>query len=73
MTVADICKGRGLDYQQYVLEGQTIYEHGKIDYTSFYRSRIILNNIPSQKDIFRENTGHYIQERINYLLNNKTI
>jgi len=73
MTVADICKGRGLDYQQYILEGQTIYEHGKVDYTSFYKSHIVLNNIPSQKDIFRENTGRYIQERINYLLNNKII
>ena len=73
MTIADICKNRGLDYQQYVLEGQTIFEHGKVDYTSFYKNRIVLNNIPSQRDTFRENTGRYIQNRINYLTNNKII
>ncbi len=73
MTVADICRSKGLDYQQYVLEGQTIYEHGKMDYTSFYKNHIILNDIPSQRENFREKTSQYISKRINYLINNKTI
>ena len=73
MTVADYCKNKGLDYQQYVLEGQTIHEYGKLNYTNVYKKYITLNQIPSQRENFKEKTPQYIKERIEYLINNKII
>ena len=72
MIISDFAKSKGADFQQYILEGQLIFEYpiGPLkerDFTKYYKDLIVLNNIPNQRQAFESNFNTYIQKGIKQL------
>jgi hypothetical protein len=75
MVISDYCKSKGVDYQQYLLQGETIwmYPSGPLlknntnGFTQYYRDRLKTNDIPNQRKEFENNLNKYINKQINYL------
>jgi hypothetical protein len=75
MIISDYCKSKGVDYQQYLLQGETIwmYPSGPLlknntnGFTQYYRDRLKTNDIPNQRKEFENNLNKYINKQINYL------
>lgn len=69
MLVSDYYKKIGGDFQQYILEGQTIVEWTtgplKNNLTNSYKDFLVFHNTPNRGEIFKNNMPNYIQERIN--------
>lgn len=73
MLVTDQFKKMGGDFQQYILKGKTISEYsigplsgGLVDY---YKKNLNLNQIPDQKEIFKNKIPEYVATRLNQLKN----
>jgi hypothetical protein len=75
MIVTDNFKRLGGDFQQYLLEGQTIVEWttGFVGYplVESYKKFLTLNKVENQKDEFKSKVIDYAKERINQLIQNK--
>ena len=75
MVITDYCKSKGVDVQQYVLRGETIWmypsgpllENGANGFTQYYRDRLKINNVPNQRQEFESKFPEYIKKGINQL------
>lgn len=80
MYVCHQLKQIGVDYQQYMLKGETIFGYGSgplkgenVDgFKKYYQDMIVMNDIPNQRAIFESKMGEYLNESIN-LLKDKNI
>lgn len=78
MVISEYAKSKGVDFQQYVLEGETIFEYptGPLkqrDVSSVYRDMIVIKDVPNQRVIFEKNFNQYINKGIQQLINKKII
>ena len=59
LLVTEKYKQLGGDFQQYVLEGKTIFEYSigplKNGFSSYYKKYLSLKDIPDQKEKFKSN------------------
>jgi hypothetical protein len=73
LLVTEKYKQLGGDFQQYLLEGKTIFEYSigplKEGFSSYYKKLLYLNNIPDQKENFKNKVFEYANIRLNQLLN----
>lgn len=68
MTILNYCKKHNLDFQQYILRGETICEYssgplranGDNNLAKPYKNLLTLNNIPDQREIFESNMESYL-------------
>jgi hypothetical protein len=75
MIVSDYCKSKGVDYQQYVLRGETIwmYPSGPLlkdnadGFKKYYSDRLKTNIIPNQRKEFESNFELYLNKGIQML------
>jgi hypothetical protein len=76
MVITDYCKSKGVDVQQYVLRGETIWmypsgpllENGANGFTQYYRDRLKTNIIPNQREEFESKIKEYINNNIKSLI-----
>lgn len=81
MLISDYCKSKGVDYQQYLLTGETIWmyssgpllENGADGFKKYYSDRLKTNNIPNQRNEFEKNSETYIQKTLTELKNKNII
>lgn len=68
MMVTDTFKRMGGDFQQYLLEGQTIVEwtHGRVGHELIkpYKEMLVFNKVPNHGEIFKEHVIDYAKTRI---------
>jgi hypothetical protein len=75
MIISNYAKGNGVDYQQYLLRGETIWMYpsgplleNKADgFTKYYRDRLKINNVPNQRIEFEKHLSNYISVGIESL------
>lgn len=75
IMMSDFVKAHGLDYQQYLLRGETIWmypsgpllENGANGFTKYYRDRLKTNDVPNQRATFEANMQNYISKGIEQL------
>jgi hypothetical protein len=75
MIISDFVKSYGVDFQQYLLQGETIWmypsgpllENEANGFTRYYRDRLKTNNIPNQRQEFESKMGEYINRGIENL------
>lgn len=72
LIVTDFCKNKGVDFQQYVMRGQTIFERpvGTFKdggYTKMYKDLMHINDVPNQRQIFESNMKMYIDRGLKTL------
>lgn len=68
MMISDFVKAQGVDYQQYLLRGETIWMYpsgpllkdGANGFTRYYRDRLKTNDVPNQRTEFEGNLPKYI-------------
>jgi hypothetical protein len=76
MIITDYCKSKGVDVQQYVLRGETIWmypsgpllENGANGFTQYYRDRLKTNIVPNQREEFESKIKEYINNNIKSLI-----
>lgn len=81
MIISDYTKQHGVDFQQYVLQGQTIFEYsvgplkenGVNGFSNYYKSMLHLNDIPNQRQQFESKLQNYLNKTLNELTNKKII
>jgi hypothetical protein len=81
MIITDYCKSKGVDVQQYVLRGETIWmypsgpllNNGADGFTKYYRDRLITNDVPNQRKEFEKNLEIYINKTLTQLKNKNII
>jgi len=78
LLITEFCKNKGVDFQQYILRGQTIFEYpvGPLldgGYTKMYKDLLHLNDVPNQRDAFEANMQIYINEGLKKLQNKKIL
>lgn len=78
MIISEYAKQKGADFQQYILEGQTIFEYpiGPLkqrNFTSAYKDLIITKDIPNQRQMFESKFNEYINKGIQILIDKKII
>ena len=72
LMVSEFCKTRGVNFQQYVMRGQTIFEYpiGPLKnegYTKIYKDLLHINDVPNQREIFEANMKMYIDRGLKTL------
>ena len=75
MTILNYCKKYNLDFQQYILRGETICEYssgplrisGNNNLSKPYKDLLILNNTPNQRKAFESNMESYVIKGIKML------
>lgn len=72
LIVSQHFKNNGGDFQQYVLEGKTIFEYSVGDLlngglSNYYKNNLVLKSVPDQKEIFKSKISKYAQTRLNQL------
>lgn len=73
LILGNIIKQKGIDIKHYTLRGQTIGEYWvgpllKNDgYSGYYKNQLVLNNIPSQRQIFESNMENYVKRGLQML------
>ena len=75
IMISDLCKSQGVDYQQYLLRGETIWMYpsgplikdGANGFTKYYRDRLKTNVIPNQRKEFESNMQKYVSQGIEKL------
>lgn len=75
IIISNLCKSQGVDYQQYLLRGETIWmypsgpllENEADGLTKYYRDRLKTNDIPNQRKTFESKFPEYINKGIEYL------
>jgi hypothetical protein len=78
MVITEYVKNKGLDFQQYVLEGQTIFEYpiGPLkqrNFASYYKDLIFTKQIPNQRDEFEAHFNEHVNNGIQNLIDKKII
>jgi hypothetical protein len=81
MIISDYCKHKGVDYQQYLLQGETIWMYpsgpllkdGADGFTKYYRDKLSTNDIPNQRKEFEKNLEIYINKTLTQLKNKNII
>jgi hypothetical protein len=66
--ISDFVKLHGVDYQQYLLRGETIWMYpsgplikdGADGFTKYYRDRLKTNDIPNQRKEFESKMSNYV-------------
>jgi hypothetical protein len=77
MIISTIAKQNNVDFQQYILRGETIWmypsgpllENNSNGFTKYYRDRIVLNSIPNQRQEFEAKMDEFINKTITQLKN----
>ena len=75
MIILDYCKNCNIDFQQYILRGETICEYSsgplrlnnKNNLSKPYKDLLILNDTPNQRQIFESNMETYIRKGLQML------
>lgn len=78
MVISEYAKSKGADFQQYILEGEIIFEYpiGPLkqrNWSSVYRDMIVIKNVPNQRAIFEAKFNDYINIGIKKLIDKKII
>jgi hypothetical protein len=81
MIITDYCKSKGVDVQQYVLRGETIWmypsgpllENGANGFTQYYRDRLKTNIVPNQREEFESKIEEYVNKTLIDLKNKNII
>jgi hypothetical protein len=81
MVITDYCKSKGVDAQQYVLRGETIWmypsgpllENGANGFTQYYRDRLKTNIVPNQREEFESKIEEYVNKTLIDLKNKNII
>jgi hypothetical protein len=71
LLVTEKYKQLGGDFQQYLLEGKTIFEYSigplKEGFGNYYKKYLSLKDIPDQKEKFKSNIFNYANTRLNQI------
>ena len=72
LIITEYVKLRGVNFQQYVMRGQTIFERpvGPFKdggYTKMYKDLMHINDVPNQREIFESNMKMYIDRGLKTL------
>ena len=72
LLITEYVKNQGVDFQQYLLEGQTIFEYSVgplIDWNEYYKKGGLLKikDIPNQRQIFESNMQQYLNTGVEIL------
>lgn len=76
ILISDVCKAQGVDYQQYLLRGETIWmypsgplsKEGVDGFSQYYKNFIVLReNKHNQRKEFENNMAEYINKGVNDL------
>ena len=72
LMITEFCKARNVNFQQYVMRGQTIFEHpvGPFKdggYTKIYKELLHINDVPNQREVFEANMKMYIDRGLKTL------
>ena len=72
LLVTEYVKMRGVNFQQYVMRGQTIFEYPvgpfkDSGYTKMYKDLMHINDVPNQREIFESNMKMYIDRGLKTL------
>lgn len=72
MILTEYAKKQGVDFQQYLLKGETIFEYpvGPLKnsgFSKYYKDMLILNDIPNQREQFESKMQEYLQKGIQQL------
>jgi len=73
IMLSEILKNKDIDFQQYLLKGQTIFEYsvGPLKETNgfsqYYRDMLVLNDIPNQRKQFELKMNDYLDKGIQML------
>jgi hypothetical protein len=72
MILAGHAKEKGIDFQQYLLQGETIFEYsvGPLQnggFSKYYKDLLYLNDIPNQRQQFESRMSEYLQKGIQQL------
>lgn len=81
LIISDHVKQKGIDFQQYVLQGETIFEYsvGPLKgeningFSKYYKDLLVLNDIPNQRKQFESKMQEYLNKGIQQLENKKII
>jgi hypothetical protein len=70
--LAEYTKEKGIDFQQYLLQGETIFEYsvGPLKnggFSKYYKDLLYLNNTPNQRQQFESRMQEYLQKGIQQL------
>jgi hypothetical protein len=75
LMMTEQVKRQGVDFQQYILRGETIFEYstGPLlgdnvkGFSKYYKDLLTLNNIPNQRSQFESKINEYLQNGIDNL------
>lgn len=75
LLLTEFVKKQGVDFQQYILQGETIFEYsvGPLrnqnvkGFSKYYKDMIVLNDIPNQRQQFESRMQEYLQKGIQQL------
>lgn len=75
LIITEQVKREGVDFQQYLLQGETIFEYstGPLGgesingFSKYYRDLLTLNNTPNQRQQFESNMNQYLQQGMQQL------
>jgi hypothetical protein len=75
MMLSNFCKLNKIDFQQYLLQGETIWMYpsgpllkdGADGFTKYYRDRLKINDVPNQRKEFEAKLPEYIKKGISQL------
>ena len=72
MQLSQFAKSRGVDFQQYILTNQIVceYEIGPLsngNLSNHYKSQIVMNDIPNQREQYDAKMNEYLQIGVNRL------
>lgn len=73
LLITEYAKSQGVDFQQYVLGGQIIFEYsvgplkGSNNFSNYYKNSLTLKNIPNQRKKFESNMQEYLNKGISML------
>jgi hypothetical protein len=78
MVISEYAKSRGADFQQYILEGELIFEYpiGPLkqrNWSSAYRDMIVTRAVPNQRATFEAKFNQYVNKGIQQLIDKKII
>jgi hypothetical protein len=72
LIITEHVKSKGVDFQQYILRGQTIFEYsvGPLKnggFSKYYKDLLSLNHTPNQRKQFESKMNEYLQKGIHQL------
>ena len=78
LMVTEYAKSKGVDFQQYILRGQTIFEYpvGPLldgGFTKMYKDLLHINDVPNQRQLFESKMEDYINKGIQSLYDKKIL